>query len=144
MSGFQNLGLKAGDIVTLLGKYDVYNGTHELVSATLESSISVTPNTIADVLTKADDANKYFMITGQITSIANAVYGNLYLKDGVSEIYVYGCYPGYGATGEFRKNLLATKGIKVGDTLTVIGVKSSFNGVAQLANGVYFSHVSAP
>ena len=144
MSGFQNLGLKAGDIVTLLGKYDVYNGTHELVSATLESSISVTPITIADVLTKADDANKYFMITGQITSIANAVYGNLYLKDGVSEIYVYGCYPGYGATGEFRKNLLATKGIKVGDTLTVIGVKSSFNGVAQLANGVYFSHVSAP
>ena len=144
MSGFQNLGLKAGDIVTLIGKYDVYNGTHELVSATLESKISVTPTTIADVLTKADDANKFFMITGQITSIANAVYGNLYLKDGVSEIYVYGCYPGYGATGEFRKNLLSSKGIKVGDRLTVIGVKSSFNGVAQLANGVYFSHVSAP
>ena len=114
-----------------------------MAGAVLESSIPVTTATIADVLTKADDTTKYFMITGEITSIANAIYGNLYLKAGDSEIYVYGCYPGYGATGDFRKNLLATKGIKVGDKLTVIGTKSSYNGVAQLANGIYFSHESA-
>ncbi|HNX57049.1 MAG TPA: BACON domain-containing protein [Paludibacteraceae bacterium] len=144
MSGFQSLGLKAGDIVTLLGKYDVYNGTHELVSATLESKISVTPTTIADVLTKPDDTATYYMITGEITSVANPTYGNLYLKDGASEIYVYGCYPGYGATGEFRKNLLSSKGIKVGDRLTVIGTKTTYQGTVQLANGIYFSHVSVP
>lgn len=144
MSGFAALGLKAGDIVTLVGKYDVYNGTHELVSAVLEKSIIVTPATIAEVLAKPDSSTDYYMISGEITSIANETYGNLYLKDGNSEIYVYGCYPGYGATGDFRKGLIAAKSIKKGDELTVIGTKTTHtNGVIQLANGIYFSHESA-
>ncbi len=143
ITDFAKKGLKVGDIITIVGKRAAYNGTPQVAGAVLESSIPVTTATIADVLTKADDTTKYFMITGEVTSIANAVYGNLYLKAGDSEIYVYGCYPGYGATGDFRKNLLATKGIKVGDKLTVIGTKSSYNGVAQLANGIYFSHESA-
>jgi hypothetical protein len=83
------------------------------------------------------------MVTGVIKSIANATYGNLTIQDGDSEIYVYGCYPGYGATGDFRKNLIADKGLKVGDTLTVIAPKASYNGVAQLSNSFYYSHVSA-
>ncbi|MGB4415201.1 MAG: BACON domain-containing protein [Paludibacter sp.] len=141
---FKDKGLKAGDIITIVGKRADYKGTPQVASAVLESVIPVTAATIAEVLTKADNATTYYMVTGEITSIANAVYGNLYLKDGDSNIYVYGCYPGYGATGDFRKNLLATKGIKVGDTLTVIATKSSYNGVAQLANGIYFSHVSIP
>ena len=53
MAGFQALGLKAGDIVTIVGKYDVYNGTHELVSATIESSKSVSVATIAEMLTSS-------------------------------------------------------------------------------------------
>jgi len=149
MSGFQSLGLKEGDIVTILGKYDVYNGTHEVVSAVLESSSPVTAATIAEVLTKPDDANTYYMVTGEITSIANETYGNLYLKDGDSEIYVYGCYPGYGATGDFRKGLIAAQGLKVGDMLTVIAPKitytNSSTGVStiELSPSFYFSHVSA-
>jgi hypothetical protein len=149
MSGFQSLGLKEGDIVTILGKYDVYNGTHEVVSAVLESSSPVTAATIAEVLTKPDDANTYYMVTGEITSIANETYGNLYLKDGDSEVYVYGCYPGYGATGDFRKGLIAAKGLKVGDMLTVIAPKitytNSSTGVStiELSPSFYFSHVSA-
>ena len=77
--------------------------------------------------------------------VANAAqeFGNLYLKDGDSQIFVYGCYPGYGATGDFRKGLIAAKGIKVGDKLTVIATKGTRNGAAQLANGIYFSHESA-
>jgi hypothetical protein len=65
------------------------------------------------------------------------------LNGGDSEIYVYGVYPGYGATGDFRKNLLAEKDIKVGDQLTVIGTKTTYDGKVQLANGIYFSHESA-
>ena len=92
---------------------------------------------------KPDSSQDYYMVTGEITAIDNATYGNVYLKDGESEILVYGVYPGYGATGDFRKNLLADKDIKVGDMLTVIAPKSSYNGVPQLANGIYFSHESA-
>ncbi len=140
---FAQKGLKAGDIITIVGKRAEYKGTPQVGSAVLESSIPATTATIAEVLTKPDDASTYYMVTGEITSIANADYGNLYLKDGDSEIYVYGCYPGYGATGNDRKGLIAAKSLKVGDTLTVIATKGSYNGVAQLANSSYFSHVSA-
>ena len=140
---FQDKGLKEGDIITLVGKRAEYKGTPQVGSAVLESVIPVTPATIAEVLAKPDDASTYFMITGEITSITNETYGNLYLNDGQSEILVYGCYPGYGATGDDRKYLLADKGIKVGDTLTVIGTRGSYNGTDELMNGIYFSHVSA-
>ena len=84
------------------------------------------------------------MVTGEITSVANPTYGNLYLNDGENELYVFGCYPGWECyRSDFRKNLLADKNIQVGDTLTVIGTKGSYKGVAQLTNGIYFSHVSA-
>ncbi len=140
---FAQKGLKVGDIITIVGKRAAYNGSPQVSGAVLESSISVTPATIAEVLTKEDSSQDYYMVTGEITSIANADYGNLYLKDGDSEIYVYGCYPGYGATGNDRKGLLAAKDIKVGDTITVIATKGSYNGADQLSNGIYFSHESA-
>ncbi len=140
---FKDKGLKVGDIITIVGKRAAHNDNPQVSSAVLESVIPVTAATIAEVLTKPDSSQNYYMVTGEITSVKDPVYGNLYLKEGDSEIYLYGCYPGYGATGDARKNLLATKGIKVGDTLTVIATKSSYSGAAQLANGIYFSHVSA-
>lgn len=145
---FTTKGLKVGDIITIVGKRAEYKGDPQVAGAVLESVIPVTAATIAEVLAKPDSSTDYFMITGEITSIANDVYGNLYLKDGGSEIYVYGCYPGYGATGDFRKGLIADKGIKVGDKLTVIGTKTTYTnsttGIStiQLANGIYFSHES--
>ena len=65
------------------------------------------------------------------------------MSENGSEIYLYGCYPGYGATGDDRKYLIANEGIVVGDILTVIATKGSYNGVNQLSNGIYFSHTSA-
>ncbi len=140
---FADKGLKEGDIITIVGKRAEYKGTPQVGSAVLESSIPVTTATIAEVLTKPDDPNTYFMVTGEITSITSDTYGNLYLKDDSGEIYAYGCYPGWGATGDDRKYLLADKGIKVGDTLTMIAAKGSYNGSPQLSHGFYFSHVSA-
>jgi hypothetical protein len=140
---FATKGLKVGDIITIVGTRGAYSGTPQVYGAVLESSIPVTAATIAEVLTKPDDANTYFMVTGVITSITSTTYGNLYFEDGGSQIYVYGCYPGYGATGDFRKYLITTKGIKVGDQLTVIAPKGSYGGVPQLSNSIYFSHVSA-
>jgi DNA/RNA endonuclease YhcR with UshA esterase domain len=140
---FASKDLKEGDIITIVGMRAAYNGSPQVSGAVLESSISVIPATVAEVLTKEDSKEIYYMVTGQITSITSDTYGNLYLKDGDSEIYLYGCYPGYGATGDDRKGLIAAKGLKVGDTLTVIATKGSFNGSDQLTNGIYFSHVSA-
>jgi hypothetical protein len=143
VTDFASKGVKVGDIITIVGTRAAFNGTPQVNGSVLESSISVTTATIAEVLTKTDSPTTFFKVTGVIKSIANATYGNLTIQDGDSEVYVYGCYPGYGATGDFRKDLIAAKGLKVGDTLTVIAPKASFNGVAQLANSFYYSHISA-
>ncbi|MCU4175419.1 BACON domain-containing protein [Carboxylicivirga sp. N1Y90] len=139
---FQDYALKVGDIITIVGTRSAYNDNPQVGGAVLESSIPVTSATIAEVLTKPDDSNTYFMVTGEITSITSDTYGNLYLKDDSGEIYAYGCYPGYGAYSDYRKNLITDKGIKVGDTLTMIATKGSYNGANQLVKGFYFSHVS--
>ena len=140
---FEAAGLKAGDVVTLVGKRGEYNGTAQMTGAVLEATIPVTPVTIDEFLDKEDDPNTYYMLTGEIVSIDNPVYGNLYLEDETNQVYVYGCYPGWGATGENRKNWLETAGITVGDKLSVIGVKSTYKDTPQLANGIYFSHEKA-
>ena len=140
---FEAAGLKAGDVVTLVGKRGEYKGDPQMTGAVLEDSKTVTPISIDEFLDQEDDPTVYYMLTGVITEIANPTYGNLYLDDGTNDCYVYGCYPGWGATGDNRKNWLETAGITVGDQLSVIGVKSTYNGTPQLSNGIYFSHEKA-
>lgn len=144
MSGFESLGLKEGDIVTLVGNKGVYNTTQELLNAELEASTPVTEISIADFLTQEDSHDKYYKLTGTIDEIVNTTYGNLYLTDDAgNRLYVYGCYPGYGATGDNRKNFLAAAGIKAGDKLTMIGYKDTYKGTIELCGGIYVSHESA-
>jgi hypothetical protein len=137
---FEAKGLKVGDVVTLVGKRGEYKGTAQMTGGQLEKSISVTEVSIADFLAKEDNANVYYMVSGTIDEIANDTYGNLYITDGTNRLYVYGCYPGWGATGDARKGAIATYGIAVGDKLTVIGPKSTYKGTPQVNGGVYFSH----
>ncbi|MEE3446460.1 MAG: BACON domain-containing protein [Prevotella sp.] len=142
--GFIEAGAKVGDVVTVIGKRGAYKETPQMVSGTFESlDHVVTPVTIAEFLTKPDNKDVYYMVTGTLDEIANDTYGNVYLKDGDDRLYVYGCYPGWGATGDARKGLIGTLGLKVGDKLTVIGVKSTYKDTPQVSNGIYFSHVSA-
>ncbi len=141
---FEKLGLKAGDIVTVVGKRDEYKGTIEMTGSTVEKTVSVTEVSIADFLTKEDSKDVYYMVSGVIDEIANDTYGNLYINDGAgNRLYVYGCYPGYGASGDNRKGFLAEAGIAVGDQLTMIGYKDTYKGTIELCGGIYFSHVPA-
>lgn len=140
---FESKGLKVGDIITIVGKRAEYKGDPQVGGAVLEKVIPVTAVTIAEVLTKPDSSTDYFMVSGEVTSIAHEAYGRLYLKEGDSEIYVYGCSPGYGAAGTDRDNMLSIHGVEVGDQLTVIATKGSYQGASQLTNGFYFSHESA-
>ncbi len=143
-SGFTGTEAKPGDVVTVVGQRGDYKGTAQLVSGMFEKvDYVVTEVSIADFLTKEDDKNVYYKVTGTLDEIANPTYGNVYLKDGDQRLYVYGCYPGWGASGDARKNCLADKNIEVGDKLTVIGVKATFNDAPQVSNGIYFSHVKA-
>ena len=149
LNGFTDSKAKVGDIVTLVGKKDIYNNTtNELVQGKVEDLIPVTEVTIAEFLNKPDSKDTYYMVTGTISSLKDNkgndnVYGNLYMTDGSNDLYVYGCYPGYGATGDLRKGFIASAGIQVGDKLTMIGYKDTYNGLVELCGGIYFSHLSA-
>ena len=141
---FEAKGLKVGDIVTLVGKRGEYKGDAQMTGGQLEKVIPVTEVTISEFLSKPDDKNTYYMVTGKISSLLGSNgkandYGNLYITDGTNELYVYGCYPGWGATGDARKFFIADNDIKVGDELTMIGYKDTYKGLVELCGGINFS-----
>lgn len=139
--GFIEAGAKVGDVVTVVGQRGAYKDSPQMVSGTFEElKYSVTKVTIEEFLAKEDNPNVYYMVTGTVDEIANPAYGNLYIKDGDARLYTYGCYPGWGATGDARKDCVADEDITVGDVLTIIGPKSTYNGTPQMNGGLYFSH----
>ena len=146
---FKDSGLKLGDVVTVVGKRGAYNDNPQMTSGTIEAVVAVVEEvSIADFLTKPDDKTKYYMVTATVKDLLDSngrenAYGNMHLTDGTNDLYVYGCYPGWGATGDARKGLVADKGIMPGDLITVIGPKGSYNDVPQINGGVYFSHIPA-
>lgn len=79
---------------------------------------------IAD-FNKAEAGSTVYRLTGVITKVANPTYGNCYIKDATGETFVYGI----GAKGDFEK-----KGLKVGDVVTLTGVKDIFKGTGQMKN----------
>lgn len=146
--GFIESGAKVGDVVTVVGKRGAYKESPQMVSGVFEELVHVvTPISIDEFLDKEDDPDVYYMLTGTITAIDNPTYGNLYLEDETNSVLVYGCYPGWGATGDNRKFWLQTAGIEVGDKLSVIGVRKTFvkdgEETIELQNGIYFSHEKA-
>ncbi len=145
---FEKLGLKVGDIVTLVGKRGEYKGDAQMTGGQYESHIAVTEISLADFLAKPDSKTDYYMVTGTVKDLLDNKgrtndYGNLHLTDGTNELYVYGCYSGYGATGDNRKGFIASAGIKEGDELTMIGYKDTYNELIELCGGIYFSHKAA-
>lgn len=138
VDNFKESGLQVGDVVTVRGKRGAYKDSPQMVNGTIEAVVEIVDEaTIPEVLAAADGA--WFRVTGEVKSIANETYGNIYITDGTNELYIYGCYPGYGATGDARKGVVAAEGIKEGDMLTVFGPKSTYKGTPQINGGIFWS-----
>lgn len=91
--------------------------------------------TVAEFLAAAEDETVY-ELTGVITSVANTTYGNFYLKDATGEVYIYGlCSP------EGAQKYWAQSSAKVGDTITVRTVRTSYNGTTQGKNAIFVALV---
>ena len=85
---------------------------------------SIIECSIAD-FNKAEKGSTVYRLTGVIAKVANTTYGNCYIKDATGETFVYGI----GAKGDFEK-----KGLKVGDIVTLTGVKDIYNTQHQMKN----------
>lgn len=134
--------VKVGDIVTAVGVRDQYNKTVELANPTIENVQAAKGVSLAE-FNALPDGDDLVMITGTVKEIKNDMYGNLYVTDGTTDVYVYGMF-GYGAPkGTDQQNFLSKNNIKVGDTITLVGAKTSYNGSPQMKNGYYLTHTSA-
>lgn len=83
--------------------------------------------TCAEIIAGTD--NTIYRVTGVCTEIQNTTYGNWMLKDSTGVVLIYGTLDAEGKTKNF-----SSLGIAVGDTVTVQGPKSTYNGTAQLKN----------
>ncbi len=79
-----------------------------------------------------------YKISGVITEIQKAEYGNIMLKDGKGEILVYGL-----TSTKVEKNdkSFGSLGLKVGDWVTIIGKRGEHNGNPQMVGAYYESSV---
>ena len=140
---WKNLGINAGDIVTVVGPKASYNGNPQLKNVTVENHIAVKDISLADFRALKDDKSVYYRISGKVaksteanTKFDLATYGNFALTDGTTEVYVYGVRTGWGgAKGQF-----GTLGIKEGDELTIVCYKTSYNGLIEADGCFYVSH----
>lgn len=140
----QGQTLAVGDFVTVVGKRGAYKDDPQMVDPLLEKYSATEEVSVAQFLDKDDSNDVYYRLTGTITDIVNPTYGNINITDANGdEVYVYGILPGYGATGDAKKGMVEAKGLKVGDTITLLGNKASYKGTAQVGNAIYVSHTSA-
>ena len=146
--GFLDAGIEVGDVVEVLGKRGAYKDTPQMVNGTCTLLYDVEEVTIEEFLTKPDNKNVFYLVTGTISSLKDSKgndndYGNMYITDGTNELYVYGCYPGWGATGDARKFFVADNDLEVGDQIAIIGYKDTYKELVELCSGVCFSFKKA-
>ena len=118
-------------------KFYVGNGgqTVDLDNIEAPQPSEATKVTVAEFLNAAEDSTIY-ELTGKITNVTNTTYGNFYINDGTGEVLIYGlCSP----SGE--QKYWAESGAKVGDTITVQTVRTSYNGTPQGKNAIFVSLV---
>ena len=137
---FEKKGLKVGDVVTLTGVKDIYDGKGQMKNATLEAVKVVTQISVADFLTKKDDKNVYYMLEGTITEFAGQkndlkTFGNFGLKDPTGSAYVFGLTAGWGGEGKKAGEL----GLNFGDKITIIGYHTSYKNAPQVGGAFLFS-----
>ena len=118
------------------GSAELKNGSFTIISDATPAQYKGT-TTIANFLSQADLKNSY-QLTGVVSGLSagnNMTYGNLNLTDETGTIYVYGVLDENGQSGNF-----ASFNIENGDTLTIRGSYTTYQGNPQIANAQYISH----
>ena len=134
---FGTLGVKEGDVITIIGKRAVYKDLPQVGSAYYVSHQKVTKISAADFNALDDDANTWYELTGVVTDgraqeghkYDLETYGNFDLIDATGDAYVYGLTPGWGGA----EKVCGTIGIKEGDNITIVAHKGSYKGAPQAA-----------
>ena len=136
-TGGENLNV--GDTITITGTRGEYSSKAQVNDGVYVSHIDgeepvveAQKVTVAEFLAAAEDNTTMYELTGVITNVTNTTYGNFYLKDSTGEVLIYGlCSP------EGAQQYWAESGAKLGDTITVQTIRTSFNGSPQGKNAIF-------
>ncbi len=117
---------------------DERTATITFTSGSLSKTVNVTQEgvvddgiprvTIKEFRNKKDSSTDWYRLTGEVVSIANSQYGDLYIMDETGYIYVYGLAAGKG--GDNAKEY-AGLGIKAGDIITIVANKKTYNSIIE-------------
>ena len=110
---------------------------------TAEKPATLVKATVAEFLAAEESTTVWYELTGEIISIEKQTYGNFTIKDATGEIYIYGMTNGWvGSNNQSFSQI----GLKVGDTVTLGTLRTSYNGTAQGGGSsipaYYISHVA--
>lgn len=137
----EDLGLKVGDKITVVGKRSSYKGNPQMAAGgVVESYEQFKTATIAEFIAAAEDDTKY-SVTGKITNIASLDdnYNNVRvtITDGTNTVELYRMTTVDGAK-------VSTLKLEVGGTITAAGKRSSYKGTPQMAQGGICQFYTAP
>lgn len=132
---FPTLGIKEGDIVTLIGTRADYKGTAQVGGpAYYVSHEGHKTATVAEFLAAAT-GDTWYQLTGTITNLQTGDYGNFDLVDETGSVYVYGITVAPVAKNDKSFPKL---GLKEGDKVTLIGKRADYKGTPQVGGPAYY------
>lgn len=132
---FGSLGIKEGDIVTIVGTRASYKGTAQVGGpAYYVSHVGHTEATVADFLAK-ETGDAWYKLTGTVSNIVNDTYGNFDLVDETGSVYVYGLTAAPVAKND---KSFASLELVEGDKIVIIGTRAEYKGDAQVGGPAYF------
>lgn len=137
LDAWESLGVEVGDVVSLVARKSSYKNDPQLVAAKVEEVvIKPTAVTVKEFLAAAED-DTWYLLRGEVSNLTNTKFGNFDLVDETGSVYTYGLETGYGYDGDGSQGQFASLEVSVGDTLTIVGHRSSYQGEAQVA-GAFF------
>ena len=145
---FADLNVAEKDTLTVLAIYNEHNGNPQAKnaifvevkksSAPVVEPVNLGAKTIAEFL-ELKNTKDTCILTGVVSNIINATYGNFDLTDESGTVYVYGLLTPEGESKKFADLNVAEK-----DTLTVLAIYNEYNGNPQAKNAIFVEVKKAP
>lgn len=137
LDAWESLGVEVGDVVSLVARKSSYKNDPQLVAARVEEVvIKPTAATVAEFLAAVED-DTWYLLRGEVSNLTNTKYGNFDLVDETESVYTYGLETGYGYDGAGSQGQFASLEVAAGDTLTIVGRRSSYKGEPQVADAFF-------
>jgi len=130
---YETSGKSAAQIVTINGKKTNDNGG----ATGGDGADGSTVISIADFNAAAESDEVWYQLTGTVKNLKDDdQYGNFDLEDATGSVYVYGLLSEKGGAKKKFQDLVA-KGVKNGIKITIVGLRSSYNGKIQVKNAYF-------